>query len=273
MPAIAYGLASALGMKGDALLGLSLVACTPGESMSNVFSYFSRGNMALSIALTLLSNLLAFGTMPLALTVLAPDSRVPFTEIIKTLALTIGPTAAGIALKTWRALGRKARSRHRWYRRRRHHRRGRRGQLEAAAPAPGRALHLHRAPWRARHVCCVHPGNCRAHQEQQEDHADNRNRHAESRAHARADRARVRQPVLHCRLLVHLRLRHLFRMPYFHGVRALERCARASMRRGPKRARAAATRASSTCNHIKGWSLGGGEGFTCFSFYSRHTAV
>ncbi|KAJ1617915.1 sodium bile acid symporter family-domain-containing protein [Pavlovales sp. CCMP2436] len=77
MPAIAYGLASALGMKGDALLGLSLVACTPGGSMSNVFSYFSRG-------------------------VLAPDSRVPFTEIIKTLALTIGPTAAGIALKTWR---------------------------------------------------------------------------------------------------------------------------------------------------------------------------
>mmetsp|Transcript_5429 Transcript_5429/g.12948 ORF Transcript_5429/g.12948 Transcript_5429/m.12948 type:complete len:386 (-) Transcript_5429:229-1386(-) len=102
MPAIAYGLASALGMKGDALLGLSLVACTPGGSMSNVFSYFSRGNMALSIALTVLSNLLAFGTMPLALTVLAPDSRVPFTEIIKTLALTIGPTAAGIALKTWR---------------------------------------------------------------------------------------------------------------------------------------------------------------------------
>lgn len=103
MPAIAYGLASALKMKGDGLLGLALVACTPGGSMSNVFSYYSRGDMALSITLTVLSNLLAFGSMPLAIFVLAPDSTVPFVEIVKTLALTIGPTAFGIALKTYSA--------------------------------------------------------------------------------------------------------------------------------------------------------------------------
>jgi BASS family bile acid:Na+ symporter len=103
MPLIAYGLASALRMKGDDLLGLALVATTPGGSMSNVFSYYSRGNMALSITLTVLSNLLAFGTMPLAILVLAPDSQVPFVEIVKTLALTIGPTAFGIALKTYSA--------------------------------------------------------------------------------------------------------------------------------------------------------------------------
>lgn len=102
MPLIAYILALMLNMKGDDLLGLALVACTPGGSMSNVFSYFSHGNMALSIALTVISNLLAFGTMPAAIAVLAPDSTVPFTKIVETLALTIVPTAIGIALKTYR---------------------------------------------------------------------------------------------------------------------------------------------------------------------------
>lgn len=101
MPAIAYALASALRMEGDGLLGLALVACTPGGSMSNVFSYYARGSMALSITLTVLSNLLAFGSMPLAIYVLAPQSAVPFSEIVKTLALTIVPTAFGIALKTY----------------------------------------------------------------------------------------------------------------------------------------------------------------------------
>jgi BASS family bile acid:Na+ symporter len=103
MPAIAYVLAMALRMKGDDLLGIALVACTPGGSMSNVFSYFARGNMALSITLTVLSNVLAFGTMPLAIMLLARDSEVPFTEIVKTLALTIVPTLFGIALKTHNA--------------------------------------------------------------------------------------------------------------------------------------------------------------------------
>eukprot|EP00306_Pavlova_sp_CCMP459_P001719 CAMPEP_0185178758 /NCGR_PEP_ID=MMETSP1139-20130426/31669_1 /TAXON_ID=298111 /ORGANISM="Pavlova sp., Strain CCMP459" /LENGTH=352 /DNA_ID=CAMNT_0027744589 /DNA_START=96 /DNA_END=1154 /DNA_ORIENTATION=+ len=102
MPLIAYLLALMLDMKGDDLLGLALVACTPGGSMSNVFSYYSRGNMALSIALTVLSNLLAFGTMPAAIAVLAPDSVVPFAKIVETLAYTIVPTAIGIALKTYR---------------------------------------------------------------------------------------------------------------------------------------------------------------------------
>jgi len=101
MPLIAYGLAASLKIKGDGLLGLALVACTPGGSMSNVFSYFSRGSMSLSITLTVLSNLIAFGSMPLALFLLAPDSAVPFMEVVKTLALTIVPTAFGIALKTY----------------------------------------------------------------------------------------------------------------------------------------------------------------------------
>jgi predicted Na+-dependent transporter len=102
MPLIAYGLAMALRMQGDDLLGIALVACTPGGSMSNVFSYFARGNMALSITLTVLSNVLAFGTMPLAILLLARDSTVPFAGIVKTLALTIVPTLFGIALKTLR---------------------------------------------------------------------------------------------------------------------------------------------------------------------------
>lgn len=102
MPLIAFALAEMLSMRGDDLLGLALVACTPGGSMSNVFSYFGKGNMALSIALTVMSNLLAFGTMPAALVILAPDSEVPFRKIIETLALTIVPTALGITLKTFR---------------------------------------------------------------------------------------------------------------------------------------------------------------------------
>ena len=44
-----------------------LVGCCPGGAISNAMTYWSKGDLALSIAMTVVSNTLAFATLPLLL--------------------------------------------------------------------------------------------------------------------------------------------------------------------------------------------------------------
>ena len=50
-----------------------LIGCTPGGTTSNLFTYFSRGEVSLSIAMTVVSNVAAFFMMPLLLLLYAPS--------------------------------------------------------------------------------------------------------------------------------------------------------------------------------------------------------
>jgi BASS family bile acid:Na+ symporter len=110
MPAIAWALAVSLGLPAAAAVGLVMVGCLPGGSTSNMFAYFARGEVALSITMTAVSTLLALVLMPLTLGYwtagwvpsLAEEHGgfvIPFGAIAATLALVLVPVIGGMFLR------------------------------------------------------------------------------------------------------------------------------------------------------------------------------
>lgn len=65
LPAITFGLTILLGVGPSIALGMILVACCPPGNISNVLTYRSDGNVALSVSMTVVSNLLAIVIMPI----------------------------------------------------------------------------------------------------------------------------------------------------------------------------------------------------------------
>lgn len=65
LPAITFGLTILLGFSASISLGMIVVACCPPGNISNVLTYRSGGNVALSVSMTAISNLLAIFLMPL----------------------------------------------------------------------------------------------------------------------------------------------------------------------------------------------------------------
>ena len=64
LPIIAFGVAWALNLPPVYFMGLVLVACCPGGSSSNVFSMLAKGDVALSVTLTVLSSIITLFTLP-----------------------------------------------------------------------------------------------------------------------------------------------------------------------------------------------------------------
>lgn len=59
MPLVAYGLAVSLALPAEIAIGVILVGSCPGGTASNVITYLARGNVALSVAITSVSTLIA----------------------------------------------------------------------------------------------------------------------------------------------------------------------------------------------------------------------
>lgn len=76
MPFLAWAIALVLGLPPHLMAGLVLLGACPGGTASNVVCYLARGDVALSIALTTVSTLLAILATPL-LTWLYVGERVP----------------------------------------------------------------------------------------------------------------------------------------------------------------------------------------------------
>ena len=72
-PLMALLLTVTLPLSPGIAFGLLLVAAMPGGAMSNVATYFARGNVALSIALTAVITLACIATTPLVLRLFAAD--------------------------------------------------------------------------------------------------------------------------------------------------------------------------------------------------------
>lgn len=64
MPLAALGLARALNLSQDVTIGLMLVGATAGGTASNVMTYLVKGNVALSVSMTLVSTLCAIVLLP-----------------------------------------------------------------------------------------------------------------------------------------------------------------------------------------------------------------
>ena len=65
MPLAGIALASGFGLESGLAVGLVLVSCCPGGTASNVVTYLARANLALSVAMTMASTLIAIVATPL----------------------------------------------------------------------------------------------------------------------------------------------------------------------------------------------------------------
>jgi BASS family bile acid:Na+ symporter len=65
LPAITYALTLLLGVAPSIALGMILVACCPPGNVSNILTHRAKGNVALSVSMTAVSNAIAIVAMPL----------------------------------------------------------------------------------------------------------------------------------------------------------------------------------------------------------------
>jgi BASS family bile acid:Na+ symporter len=107
MPFLGYALAVGLGLPPAMAIGLILMGCMPGGTTSNIFAYFSKGALALSIMMTICSTLVAVAMVPTLLAFYSglkglPDEyTVPAGNVAQVLVVLIVPTLIGIVLRKW----------------------------------------------------------------------------------------------------------------------------------------------------------------------------
>lgn len=65
LPGLTFLLTLALGVSGSVALGMILVACCPAGNVSNIVTHQARGDVALSVSMTAVGNVIAIFLMPL----------------------------------------------------------------------------------------------------------------------------------------------------------------------------------------------------------------
>jgi BASS family bile acid:Na+ symporter len=82
-------------------VGLYLVAAAPGGSTSNLFTFWSGGNVALSVGMSACSTIAALGMMPLWLYLLASDYdiQIDYFSLIGGLLIMLFPLGLGILIR------------------------------------------------------------------------------------------------------------------------------------------------------------------------------
>ncbi len=113
LPAITFVLTLLLHVRGSVALGMILVACCPPGNVSNILTHRARGDVALSVSMTAVSNVLAIFLMPLNVawwgslhptgSKLLEHISLSATDMLLEVALVIGvPFAAGLLLgRAW----------------------------------------------------------------------------------------------------------------------------------------------------------------------------
>jgi bile acid:Na+ symporter, BASS family len=101
MPFIGFAMAVTLDLPEPIAIGLLIVSCMPGGTTSNIFTYFSKGNLALSVLMTVTSTVFGVVLIPIVLLIYASalDLTIPRENIIATLVVLLIPVAIGMALR------------------------------------------------------------------------------------------------------------------------------------------------------------------------------
>ncbi|WP_306143106.1 bile acid:sodium symporter family protein [Roseibium sp. MMSF_3412] len=101
MPLIGFLMTIVLALPAPIAIGLLIVSCMPGGTTSNIFTYFSKGNLALSVLMTVTSTVFGVVLIPLVLLVYASalDLEIPRENIIATLVILLVPVAIGMTLR------------------------------------------------------------------------------------------------------------------------------------------------------------------------------
>ncbi|ASU83825.1 Bile acid:sodium symporter [Nocardiopsis gilva YIM 90087] len=101
MPLAGYGIAVLLQLPPLLVVGMVLVGASPGGTASNVIVYLARGDVALSVAMTSISTLLAPVLTPLLVLWLA-GSSLPVDAgglFVSILQIVLGPVVAGLIVR------------------------------------------------------------------------------------------------------------------------------------------------------------------------------
>jgi len=104
MPIAAYVLTLIFQLDNMVAVGVILIGCSPGGTTSNLFSYWSHGDVALSITMSLLSTCAAFFMMPLWVFILVKlalgsSVKVAWTNMVISLLLIVIPTILGLYIR------------------------------------------------------------------------------------------------------------------------------------------------------------------------------
>ncbi|MBR0196377.1 MAG: bile acid:sodium symporter family protein [Paludibacteraceae bacterium] len=113
LPLIAWGIIQLSAISGQMsalfIIGIMLVACSPGGSSSNVFSMLAKGDVALSVTLTACSSLITLFTLPLIMVWVtasvgeATDIHLPIGNLlIQNLVLMVVPIAIGFVMNIYK---------------------------------------------------------------------------------------------------------------------------------------------------------------------------
>ena len=104
MPLIGFLLAVTLNLPPALAIGLILIASMPGGSTSNIFTYFSKGDLALSVSMTTFSTLAAFVMTPLAIFLygsrfITSEISVGMGSVISGLVVMLIPVLIGMFIR------------------------------------------------------------------------------------------------------------------------------------------------------------------------------
>jgi len=110
LPIIAFAIAWVTGLQAELAVGLVLIAICPGGATSNLVNFMIRGNVALSLSITVVNGLITIFTIPLiamlALEVfLHQDARIQLSFIDavgQIFMLTVLPATVGILIRRYR---------------------------------------------------------------------------------------------------------------------------------------------------------------------------
>jgi BASS family bile acid:Na+ symporter len=107
MPLLGYSAAKLANLPNEMAVGLMVMTCASGGNASNLFSWFARADVALSVSMTAIAAVLSVVAMPLLLAAYASgftteDLQMPYQQIAATLVGMLVPLGLGMAIRHFR---------------------------------------------------------------------------------------------------------------------------------------------------------------------------
>lgn len=110
LPIIAFSIVLITGMDPEFAVGLVIISACPGGATSNLVNYMIRGNVTLSLSITIINSLITIFTIPLitklALHIfLAQDAMIHlsfFNTVLNISLLTVVPATIGVLIRRWK---------------------------------------------------------------------------------------------------------------------------------------------------------------------------
>ncbi|GIY67552.1 hypothetical protein CDAR_190781 [Caerostris darwini] len=103
-PLAAFAVLLAAGVEGLPATGVLIISCCPGGVLSNTFTYFSDGDLPLSIAMTTASTIMAMGMLPANIWLYGRHFEsitliIPYQKMALSLLIVTSPIAVGMLMK------------------------------------------------------------------------------------------------------------------------------------------------------------------------------